>query len=43
MADYFEKNDIRCNFDPMSLIDVDDPVATRQRITDKIKLLLGVN
>ncbi len=36
-------NDARCNFDPMSLIDVNDPAATRQRIIDKIKLLISKN
>lgn len=37
------KNDARCNFDPMSLIDVDDPAGTRQRIIDKIKILLKLD
>lgn len=35
--------DVRCNFDPMSLIDVNDPAGTRQRIIDKIKLLISKN
>lgn len=38
-----KKNDIRCNFDLISLIDINDPAGTRQRITDKIKFLLGAN
>ncbi len=34
-------SDNRCQFDPMSLIDVDDPAGTRQRIIDKIKLFIN--
>lgn len=36
-------HDDRCNFDPMTLIDVNDPGGTRQRIIDKIKLLISKN
>ena len=32
----------RCDFDPMTLIDVNDPATTRQRIISKIKILLQV-
>lgn len=34
-------NDARCNFDPMSLIDVEDPGATREKIIEKIKLFIN--
>lgn len=34
-------NDHRCNFDPMSLIDVEDPGATREKIVEKIKLFIN--
>lgn len=34
-------NDARCNFDPISLIDVEDPGATREQIIKKIKLFIN--
>ena len=34
-------NDARCNFDPISLIDVEDPGATREKIIEKIKLFIN--
>lgn len=34
-------NDPRCNFYPMSLIDVEDPGATREKIIEKIKLFIN--
>lgn len=37
------QDNIICNFDPKLLIDVGDPVGTRQRIIDKIKLILTLN
>lgn len=34
-------HDDRCNFDPMTLIDVENPAGTRQRIIDKMKIFLS--
>jgi len=45
LIDLLEKNckpnDIRCNFDPMSLINTDDPSETRQKIIEKIKIFVS--
>lgn len=37
-----KSDDVRCSFDPMTLIDVNDPATTRQRIISEIKILLQI-